>query len=510
MRFKLLMLAAAFAAVACDETNPDLTGTAPTVVPPAPVNVTTVTKSVFFPLVPSDISFEQSKALFNETSVQARVARTGTTITQLKREDFVVSENGTEVKNLKFTLQDTKAEQVVDIAFVVDVTRSMQPFISRAKSVLENFIKKSRAQGYHTRMCISTFGDKVVQHCHRFYDNDPKDKSTEKQTAELISEIAKMHAATGKPGDEDPGNNDKEENPMGALIDVSKAPWRPDAQKFVILVTDAGFLYSPDKQGVIGELAPTMAQTNQAIVNSQMTVMAVTPNMPGYTGSFQNEEGIVQKSKGKHFLFTDVVKGKQKLDDVLNLIMNSVNSTYKFTYTVEENQGLDATKAMSARQITVQFKNPATGKIEDVKSSSNFPDGRPKYTTEWKLANKDVQPSDVKVSMTVDGKSVNAPQFEVAGNTIKFKEAPAPSAKIKVVFFYADPFSNLRLTPVTLSKSMKEQQLKVTFNGVQTRTQDISIDRDTEGNISITLLPSIATTNVYRIDENNGINFKVE
>jgi len=515
LRLTTIALSAVLFTACADENSPDMTGVLRPVPPPQAHKSTVTSQSEFFGLHKSDIEFEQSKALSNETTVLAQVARSGTSLGELKKSDFVLMENGKEVKDFTLSLEDTKSEQVVDIAFVVDVTRSMGPFIEAAKARLTNFVNQSRAKGYHTRMCISTFGDYVVQKCERFYDNDPKDDKTLSQTEELISELAKMHAATGGPNDpdplnRDPGNDDVPENPMGALIDVAGAPWRPDAQKFVILVTDAAFLYSPDNQGVIGANAPSMQQVNQAIEASQVVVMAVTPSVPGYNSTFQDQPDIVAKSNGEHFLFRDVINKRVSLDDILDRIMSRVNATYKLTYKVDEstNTNLDPSLRMDQRQITVQFKNPENGTIEDVKASSSFPDGRPRYTTEWTLSDKAVSSEEIEV--TVAGNRAAVGDYQIVNNVIKFSKVPAASAKIHVKFYYADAFSNLRLKPISLSEEVKEANLKITLNNITARPQDYKIERDLNGNVSITLLPSVAANDYYNIKASRGLAFRVE
>jgi hypothetical protein len=466
----------------------------------------------------SEKKFKQSESLSNETTVTAQVERSGTSLDELSEKDFILMENGKEVKDFKMTIEDSSAEQVVDIAFVVDVTRSMGPFIESAKSRLTAFVEESLSgkkygKKYHTRMCISTFGDYTVRKCDVFYDNDPNDPSTLKQTEELKSELGKLHNATGGPDDpdpnnRDPGNNDKEENPMGALIDASKAPWRADAQRFVILVTDAAFLYSPDKQGVIGDKAPTMVDVNSAIDASQIVVMAVTPSVAGYDSAFQDQPSIIEKSGGEHFLFKSVMNPKSgvSIDTILDRIRSRVNASYKFTYTVDDdsNTNLDPTLPMAERKITLAFKDPKTGEITNVKTMSNFPTGVPKYTTQWTVADKEIDPSDADV--TVAGKAMkNGTDYKITGKVIKFTKAPPASSEIIVKYYYVDNFANLRLEPISLKATMKEGDIEVKFNGIVARAADYRLQRDINNNISFTINPSVAKDNYYKIKEHNAI-----
>ena len=76
-------------------------------------------------------------------------------------------------------------------------------------------------------------------------------------------------------------------------------------------------MYSPDKLGDItatqGVLPPNMAEVHAALEASQVTVMAVTPKVPGYTSKFQDLTSIVEKSNGEHFLFSSVISTEANL-----------------------------------------------------------------------------------------------------------------------------------------------------------------------------------------------------
>jgi hypothetical protein len=496
--------------ISCGVKNPNLNGAPQKVAQPAPVVSTSFTKSTIFPFVSAESSFEQSEALSNETTVLAQLERKGTTIKELTKSDFIITENGKEVKNFELTIEDTKAEQVVDIAFVVDVTGSMTPFIEAAKVRLSEFIKATRKKGYHTRMCLSTFGDYTVQKCEKFYDNDPKD-TTEVQTTELISELTKLRALKGTL---DPGGTDIPENPMRALIDAGNAPWRSDAQKFIILVTDADFLYSPDKLGDIGAtkgvLPPSMADVHTSLEASQVAVMAVTPSLAGYNSSFQGLSSIVEKSGGEHFLFKSVISKPARLDEILNRIISRVEATYKLTYNAEEFDENHSTLPIDQRKVVVQLRNKDEGAIKDQKVSAQYPNGRPQYETTWKIADKDVDTQDIEVTNITNGKTVPTSDYSLVGGSIKFNKSPAPKSKFKVVYYYVDNYANLRLEPVSLSPQVDEKRIRVTLNGVAARKQDIEISRDAAGNVSITLLPSVAKDNYYKIEESQGIAFKAE
>lgn len=510
MLFKnhFIALAGTLLVIGCGVKNPNLVGLQKTAVQPTQLVSLSTSQSAFFPLVTSEATFQQSEALTNETTVLLQIQRSGTNVRELTKEDFVLTENGRPVTQFDFAIEDTRAEQVVDIAFVVDVTQSMGPFIESAKARLTEFIRNTKSRGYHTRMCLSTFGDYTVQKCERFYDNDPRD-TVGAQTEELISEIARLRSLRGS---EDPGGRDIPENPMRALIDVGQAGWRPDAQKFVILVTDAAFLYSPGNEGNLestrGVLPPTMAEVHASLESSQVAVMAVTPSLAGYNSNFQGVSSIVEKSNGEHFLFTSVMNRPAMLNDVLDRIISRVEATYRLTYNAEEFDANHSTLPLEQRNIRAELRDASSGQINDVRVSAQHPNGRPQYTSSWTISNRDVERE--RALVTVNETPVADSDYTITGGVIRFNTPPEPGSAIKVVYYYVDAYANLRLTPVSLNPALNESDLKITLNGIPARASDIQIDRDMSNNISITLLSSVAQDNHYKINDFNGIALRVE
>jgi hypothetical protein len=135
---------------------------------------------------------------------------------------------------------------------------------------------------------------------------------------------------------------------------------------------------------------------------------------------------------------------------------------------------------------------------------SNFPTGVPKYTTQWTVADKEIDPSDADV--TVNGAAMkNGTDYKITGKVIKFTKAPQASSEIVVRYYYVDNFANLRLEPISLKSTMKEADIDVKFNGIKARAADYRMQRDINNNISFTINPSVAKDNYYKIKERNAI-----
>lgn len=461
-----------------------------------------------FKMDSSVASFDQPQLENNETQAAFQVTLAdGTSVPDLKVTDFSVVENGQPITDFKLQSNSLTTKQTVDIVFAVDVTGSMSPTIESAKTRLISFVQKSRLGGTHSRMCLITFGDRTVKNCDRFYDNNPDDPATVDQVNELISEISKLKALTGS---SDPGGSDLNENPMRALIDASKAPWSENSQRFVILITDDGFLYSPGNSGSVGALAPKYKEVSEAIDKSQMKVFAATPSLAGYDKPFKGEPGIVQHSQGEWFNFKDLISGKITLDTILNRILNRVQTTYLLQYTLDENSGLDLTLPLKKRKIEILLHNGTSATLTLLALQSNLPDGRKPYQKKFKLADKNIKKETVVVK--VDGVVVSSGIQFTADNEIEFEKAPKAKSKIVITFAYRDLKDSLQLTPIIIKQTgVRADSIQIFLNGIEALEKDIELNQTLEGYLSVQLANSaLVESDPYGIRANNGLTVKIK
>jgi hypothetical protein len=469
-----------------------------------------------FELAPSEVTLTQQKYDENTVSVYFRVLKDGRSVESVKETDLRVQENGITVNPFALSAETERTQQVADIVFLVDITGTMVELIESAKKRLAEFVKTSRERGFHTRMCIATFGDYTVKKCSRFFDNNPADKSTEAQVKELLSELSTLRAFRGN--GKDPGWPDLDENPMGALVDASQAPWGQDSQRFVILVTDWGFLYSPDNQGTIGDKAPTMKQVTDAIKTSQMKVFAVTRTKhthkgkelvwDGYNTPFQGEPGIVQSSDGEYFDFDKVLSGEVSLDHVLERILDRLNTLYKLSYVVDHVPGLAANLPIEKRKVKVALENANQGEVFVNSILSSMPKGRPEYQNRWKVADEPIQPESVKVF--VNNRELGAGEVAVQNQEVVFNEVPAPGSSIRFVFLYQRFEKHLRMEPLLFSQPIDGAKLRVMFNDIEANSTDFVLANDLEGRSSLTLSETaLAPQDPYGIRKNRGLTLKV-
>lgn len=456
-----------------------------------------------FPLNESTAQFTQPNSKVNDTTVAFRVEDNGLWVQELTKADIKVTENNVTIKDFVINKNSTTYRKAVDIQFVVDITVSMKSTIEAAKKRLVDFVNNSRDLGYHTRMCVSTFGDQVFQKCARFYDNDPSRPETESEVAELISEISKIQVYN------DPNDKTLDENSMRAIIDGADAPWGVDSQRFMILVTDAKYLYSPGNQGAVGALAPTFAEVTAGLNKGKMKVFAVTPAAAGYNSNFKDgTPSVVAQSGGEWFKYSDLVSGKITLNTVLNSIMSLVNTTFYVSYSIDgQTPSLDPSLPLSKRNIKVTLVNPI-GTIKDTVITSNLPDGRVPDQKVWKISNKELNSSKVKVY--VDG-VLQTTGYKIAnGNSIEFTSAKQANSVIKVVYQYKSLADSITMSPIIIALTPEQvERLKIYVNGQLVESKYYEVYEFDIGSSSILFTDELFETDPYGIAAAGQMNVTV-
>ena len=462
--------------------------------------------SNFFKMSGSQTSVDQPVLDQNQTSVSFQVKLPdGTYSNNIQTSDLVITENGLPVSQFQLSSNSQTIVQTVDIVFAVDVTNSMGPTIESAKTRLINFIQSTRARGYHTRMCLVTFGDFTIKHCNKFYDNDPNDPSTQAQMDELTSEITKLKAFLGA---EDPGGLDYNENPMRALIDASNAPWGADSQRFTILITDDGLLYSPGNSGSVADLAPKYPDVMTAITNSQMKVFLAAPSHAGYNSSFQGSPSIVSKSGGQFFLYSDLIAGTITLDTILNAIISKVKTTYVAQYVSDLITGLDPSLPLAQRNIVVSLRPGMPGTVNLVSNQSSLPNGRGQYLKNWKLTDKKIDVGSLQVA--VNGNPVNS-GFHFLNGDLVFDVAPPAGAKITVNYNYQTIADSIQISQIILNKGETINSIAIFFNDIKATAQYVTLGVNIEG--QVTIQPSAAAlveADPFKIRQYGGLNIVVQ
>lgn len=475
--------------------------------PGIPVTKTNETEiaSVQLKLGSTKSSFVQEQWASNDTTLTFQVVdNNNETINDLQAADLIVNENGTEFSSFSVNSNSQQFAQTVDIVIALDVTGSMSPTIESAKSRVVNFINKSRANGYHTRMCLVTFGDYTVQKCDRFYDNDPSKPETQAQVDELISEVMKLRALKGV---EDPGGRTWDENPLSAVIDSSVAPWETNSQRFMILITDAKFLHSPNNQGEIGALAPKYTDALAALNASKMNLFLVAPSAAGYNSTFSGNPSLVTASQGEYFPFSDLISERITLDTVLGRIIQRVRTTYALTFTADEIRGLNPGLPLNKRTIKVRLSDGRQARVNLLNVTSNLPNGRPTVRSSFKLADKSVDLNSVRI--TINGTPIST-GFHIADGEVKFIAPPPMGSKIELEYEYALLKDRLLFQPLVLNAEFDPSDILVKFNGQKATKAFVQLEKSIEGHWTVRPTDlALSEEDPFRIREIGGLEIQV-
>ncbi len=452
----------------------------------------------------SQATFTQSSYGSNDTSVSFQVTDgSGNYINTVDSSQLTVTENGVTIPGFSMTSNPQAYRQTVDIAFMLDVTCSMKPTINSAKTTIVNFINNTRAAGYHTRMCLSTFGDYVVQKCDRFYDNDPSNPATMTQVNELIALVSSMQAGCGAA---DPGGPTLDENPISAILDVEKAPWAAGSQRFGILMTDAGFLYSPgNDNGLVP--APTYVSALASLAKSQMNIFLAAPSKPGYNQTFSGNPSLVGATMGEFFLYSDLISGNTTFNTILNRIMLRVQTTYSISYTADTIPGLDPALPMNQRTITVTPKNGNPVTIKIVGTTSSMPDGRAQYTTTWKLSDKQISANSAIVKVN---NVIQTSGYSIVNGQVVFTNPPPKGANISVDYQLSLIKDALNVKTVVFAGTVDINKIAVFLNGVKAKGADVYFEKNLQGSWVLYLNATVlAEADTFKIRQGGGLDVEV-
>lgn len=460
--------------------------------------------SVNMSLGKSQATFNQVNYAQNNTTVTFQVTdANGNYINNVDPTQLVVQENGTAVTGYQMASNLQQYRQTVDIVFMLDVTCSMKSTINSAKTSIINFINSTRASGYHTRMCVETFGDYVVQSCSQFYDNDPADPTTMTQVNQLIANINMLSAGCGAA---DPGGPTLDENPLAAIIAAKNIPWAQGSQRFGILMTDAGFLYAP---GNDNGLVPASKYTDMiaSLAVSQMNVFVAAPSQAGYNSSFSGSPSIVSASSGEFFLYSDLVAGTTSFNTILTHILNRVQTTYSIGYTSDAIPGLNPSLPLSQRTITVTPKNGQPYTIHITSTTSSLPNGHANPTTSWPLTSTQIDMSSVVV--TVNGTKMTS-GYTIANGQITFATAPPQGATIRVDYQNALIKDALNVQQVILPATTDTNAIAVMLNGIKATGNDVTFQKNLSGQWVLVLNASVLSeADPFQIRAHGGLQVDV-
>lgn len=181
----------------------------------------------------------------------------GQPIGALRQEDFDLREDSQPVDILEFA--GIGSDRPVDIVFVFDTTSSMMDEIEGVKNTSIAFANKLRDSNRDFRLGLVAFGDEI-----RSIDN--RDRTLTTDAEEFKRWVGRLRAN---------GGDDDEELSLDALLEGSGMQFRPDAQKILLLITDA----PPHERGDGTRFSRTTAsETATTLKDNGFTVYAVAYN----------------------------------------------------------------------------------------------------------------------------------------------------------------------------------------------------------------------------------------
>lgn len=142
-------------------------------------------------------------------------------ITNIENENIFLFENDERITDFVMGHDTTGGIEAADFVFVLDVTGSMSDEIDAVKSNIIEFADSLSYRGVDFQLGLVTFLD-VIENVYPFTRNVQQFQTT----------IGQQRAH---------GGGDYPENSLDALLEASRFPYRPQAKRIVIWITDASY-----------------------------------------------------------------------------------------------------------------------------------------------------------------------------------------------------------------------------------------------------------------------------
>jgi VWFA-related protein len=238
--------------------------------------------------------------------VNVRDAR-GNLVGGLKQGDFSITEDGAAVAITEFA--GTGDQRPVDIVFVFDTIGSMADEIESVKRTAISFAQKLKDKQRDYRLGLVSFGDEIR--------GTFKADGTLTDRAEEFKDWISTLRATG--GDDTP------ENSLGAIKHATTMTYRSDAQKILILITDAPAHHTGDRSGLFsaGFRDPDLnaARIAEILKQKGFTLYAIAYNSSDYTT-------LARETNGK---FTELRRDTD-FTNIIDELGTTIAQQYKIAY----------------------------------------------------------------------------------------------------------------------------------------------------------------------------------
>lgn len=208
---------------------------------------------------------------------------------------------------------ETAAAAPLDLVLALDVSTTMTGAAGVRAAVAAAF-ERAEAGGPGARLGLVTFVNDVRVHGGGAF------LARDAFLAELDAELDRDTGAPDPRGPRQILNFDFEEDVLGALhAAATRFPFRPDARRAVLLLTDASFLEPP---ALFSDGLParwSLQQVARALGEGGVRLVAVSPAASGrgISSSHGEEPSLVARTGGSWFELADVRRGAPALEALL-------------------------------------------------------------------------------------------------------------------------------------------------------------------------------------------------
>lgn len=377
------------------------------------------------------------------------------TINGLGKDRFVVTENGLNVSNFNLSQQNVGIQKDADIVFVLDVTTSMTPYIDKVKQRVRSFVDALAKSNIRSRLCMVQMTDNVEKVCDKWVEDNPATGNNEN----FDDFMKKLKAISVHDG-----GSQVDEGQLAAFEAASQTPWHNGAQRVAILISDAGFHYSPGNADE-GNYVPTYPHTLDMIRAAGMQTFIISIFKPGYDRDFGSLPSMTKATGGAFYNISDVLTGKTDMAEIFNNIAGNLLTTYTLDYSVDDNSNLDATLPFAQRNIRIFVDPTVKGTVKMSSIGSSLPNGHAALPNKFDVSTKEMWLKSVKIkvngNLVTSGVSFNS-------HSVLFDKAPAQGSLLDVGYYHSTLRDDLMFNPVVFksTNNIELKQLEVKANGV--------------------------------------------
>ncbi|MBK8048780.1 MAG: VWA domain-containing protein [Anaerolineales bacterium] len=248
----------------------------------------------------------------------------------LTKDDFVVTEDGEPVEIVDFAGEGE--ERPVDVVFVFDTTSSMGEEIDGAIRSSIAFAEQLRTNHRDFRLGLVAFGDEI----RSVYNTDG---TMTADAAEFTTWVSELRAR---------GGGDTPELALDALLQATTLHYREDAQKVLLLITDAPPHMAGDGTGYS---ALTTADVTTQLQDEGFVVYTVAVDTPGY-------RSLATATGGNFYELTE----RSDFTGMIDQIGGDIAKQYRLSY-LSPRSSYDGTRRNIAIQVgekagTEEFLEP--------------------------------------------------------------------------------------------------------------------------------------------------------